>query len=89
MSITPDRKQELIQEYRINEKDSGSAQVQVAILTERIRNITEHLKSNKKDFASQRGLMKMVGHRSTLLKYLASRNRAEYAQLIQSLGLRK
>lgn len=89
MSITDARKQELIQEFQTNEKDSGSAQVQVAILTERIRNITEHLKVNKKDYASQRGLMQMVGRRSTLLRYLASRDRGAYSKLIQSLGLRK
>ena len=89
MSITADKKQELIQQYRTGENDVGSSQVQVALLTERVLNITEHLKANKKDFASQRGLLKLVGRRNTLLRYLAKRNRAEYLKLIASLGLRK
>ena len=89
MSITAERKGELIQEYRINDSDVGSPQVQVAILTERIRNLTEHLKVNKKDYASQRGLMKMVGSRSTLLRYLTKKDRNEYLKLIAALGLRK
>ena len=89
MSITADRKHELITEYRSGESDVGSSQVQVAILTERIRNITEHLKRNKKDYASQRGLLKLVGRRSTLLRYLSRRQPEEYKKLIASLGLRK
>ena len=89
MSITAERKQELIQEYRTSEGDCGSAQVQVAVLTERIRNITEHLKSNKKDYASRRGLLMMVGRRTRLLRYLQRKNRAEYLRLIAALGLRR
>ena len=89
MSITAERKQELVQKYKTSESDSGSSQVQIAILTERIRNVTEHLKRSKKDYASQRGLLKMVGRRNTLLRYLARRNRSEYVTLIGSLGLRK
>ncbi len=89
MSITAVRKRELVGEYRRSSTDCGSSQVQVAILTERIRNITEHLKRNKKDFASQRGLLSLVGRRNTLLGYLTRKNRAEYLQLIGSLGLRK
>ena len=89
MSITADRKHELITEYRSGESDVGSSQVQVAILTERIRNITEHLKRNKKDYASQRGLLKLVGRRNTLLRYLSRKRPEEYRELIASLGLRK
>ena len=89
MSITAERKQELIEQYRTHSSDVGSSQVQIAVLTERIRNITEHLKSNKKDYAGQRGLLKMVGRRNTLLRYLANRERPEYLKLIRSLGLRK
>ncbi len=89
MTLSAERKKELIETHRRNDQDVGSAHVQVAILTERIRNITEHLKRNKKDFASQRGLLKLVGRRNTLLRYLARRNLAEYQGLIASLGLRK
>lgn len=89
MSVTAERKQELIQEYKINDKDSGSSAVQIAVLTERIRNLTEHMKRNKKDYASQRGLMKMVGRRNTLLRYIERTNREAYLALIASLGLRK
>ena len=89
MSITADRKNELLNEYRVHGTDTGSSQVQVAVLTERIRSITEHLKKNKKDYASQRGLLKLVGRRNTLLRYLARKNRSEYVKLIGSLGLRK
>ncbi len=89
MSITAERKQALIQQYQTSNEDVGSSQVQVAILTERIRNITEHLKLNKKDFAGQRGLLKLVGRRSTLLRYLARREPSEYQKLIASLDLRK
>lgn len=89
MSITAERKQELVGQYRRHDTDSGSAHVQIAVLTDRIRNITEHLKRNKKDYASQRGLLKLVGRRNTLLRYLARRNRAQYLELIASLGLRK
>lgn len=89
MSITAERKQELIRDYRTSDSDTGSTQVQVAILTERIRNITEHLKRNKKDYASQRGLLMLVGRRNTLVRYLARNDGAEYRKLIASLGLRR
>ncbi|MCA8959577.1 MAG: 30S ribosomal protein S15 [Planctomycetes bacterium] len=89
MSIAPGRKQELFKEYGQSTNDTGSAQVQVAVLTERIRNITEHLKANKKDYASRRGLLKLVGRRTTLLRYLARKDHPAYQQLIASLGLRK
>ncbi|OIR09175.1 30S ribosomal protein S15 [mine drainage metagenome] len=89
MSITPERKQELIKEYATVEGDTGSAEVQVAILSERIRNLTEHLKSHKKDFHSRRGLLIMVGQRRRMLDYLKSNSVARYEQLIGRLGLRK
>lgn len=89
MSITAERKAELIQQFKTSENDRGSAQVQIAILTERIRNITDHLRTMKKDFASRRGLLILVGKRTRLLKYLQRKDRAEYLRLIESLGLRR
>ena len=89
MSILAARKQELIRDFRRSERDSGSPQVQVAILTERIRALTEHMKVYKKDYATQRGLMGMVSRRSNLLSYLSSQDNAAYHKLIASLGLRK
>ena len=89
MSITAERKQELIEQYKVHPTDKGSAPVQVSILTERIRNITEHLKKNKKDYAGQRGLLTLVGRRTRLLRYLERTDRPAYLGLIQSLGLRK
>ncbi|MFN0058896.1 MAG: 30S ribosomal protein S15 [Planctomycetota bacterium] len=89
MTILAARKQELIQSYRQSEQDNGSPQVQVAILTERIRALTEHMKVYKKDYATQRGLMAMVSKRTNLLSYLARQDNAAYHSLIASLGLRK
>ena len=89
MSITQERKAELITEFGKNEQDSGSALVQVAILSERIRNLTEHLKEHKKDFGSRRGLLAMVGQRRSLLDYIKSSNVATYKALIETLGLRR
>ena len=89
MSITQERKAELITEFGKNEQDSGSASVQVAILSERIRNLTEHLKEHKKDFGSRRGLLAMVGQRRSLLDYIKSGNVAAYKALIEKLGLRR
>jgi len=89
MSITADRKQELISEYGVKEGDTGSPEVQVAILTERINNLTEHLKINKKDHHSRRGLLKMVGQRKRLLEYLKRKDISRYRNLIARLGLRK
>ena len=89
MSITQERKAELIAEFGKNNKDSGSASVQVAILSERIRNLTEHLKDHKKDFGSRRGLLAMVGQRRSLLDYIKSGNVATYKVLIEKLGLRR
>ena len=82
-------KQQIIAEYRINETDTGSPEVQIAILTYRINSLTEHLKVNKKDFHSQRGLSKMVGHRKQLLNYLAKKDIERYRAVIKKLGLRK
>ena len=89
MSITQERKAELIREYGKNDKDSGSPAVQVAILSERIRNLTEHLKSHKKDFGSRRGLLTMVGQRRSLLDYIKKGNQNAYESLIGKLGLRR
>jgi small subunit ribosomal protein S15 len=89
MSITAERKQEVIQEYKTGESDTGSPEVQVAILSERIRNLTEHLQTHKKDFHSRRGLLVMVGQRRSLLDYLKRKNVSRYEQLIQRLGLRR
>ena len=89
MSITNEEKAELIKEYAQKEGDTGSPEVQVAILTTRILNLTEHLKTHKKDFHSRRGLLIMVGQRRRLLDYLQSRNEARYQGLISRLGLRR
>ena len=89
MSITAERKQELIKQFGKKEGDTGSPEVQVAILTERIKNLTGHLKQHKKDFHTQRGLLVMVGHRRRLLDYLKSREVSRYETVIKDLGLRR
>jgi small subunit ribosomal protein S15 len=89
MSITAERKQELIREYATKEGDTGSPEVQVAVLSERIRNLTEHLGTHKKDFHSRRGLLVMVGLRRRLLDYLKSKDAGRYEGLIERLGLRR
>jgi small subunit ribosomal protein S15 len=89
MSIEKQKTVEIIKGYGSNEKDSGSASVQVAILTERIKNLTEHLKIHKKDFGSRRGLLSMVGQRRNLLQYIKKKNDASYQELIKDLGLRR
>ena len=89
MSITNERKAELIAEYGNNDKDSGGAAVQVAILTTRINNLTEHMKTHKKDFGSRRGLLTMVGRRRHLLDYIHRRDEDAYKALITKLGLRR
>ena len=86
--ITKERKAELIAQYGKDEKDSGSAAVQVAILTERIRELTEHMKSHKKDFHTRRGLLMLVGKRRRLLSYIKKGDVEAYRALIKSLGLR-
>jgi small subunit ribosomal protein S15 len=89
MSITPERKQALISEFARKQDDTGSPEVQVAILSERIRNLTDHLSSHKKDFHSRRGLLVMVGQRRRLLDYLKRADAERYGTLIGRLGLRR
>ncbi len=89
MSITPERKQTLIEEYGTKSGDTGSPEVQVAILTERIVNLTEHFKTHKKDNHSRRGLLKMVSQRRRLLDYVKTSDQDRYQELIQRLGLRR
>ena len=89
MSITAERKQELIKEFAVKKDDTGSPEVQVAILSERITNLTEHLKTHKKDFHSRRGLLMMVGHRRWLLDYVKSKQVTRYEDLVKRLGLRR
>lgn len=89
MSISADRKQELIKEYAIKPEDTGSPEVQVAILTERINNLTGHFKEHKKDNHSRRGLLKMVSQRRRLLDYVKANDEARYQDLIQRLGIRR
>ena len=89
MSITAERKQELIKEFAVKKDDTGSPEVQVAILSERITNLTEHLKTHKKDFHSRRGLLIMVGQRRRLLDYVKSKQVIRYEDLVKRLGLRR
>ena len=89
MSVTAERKQELIAEFANKKAATGSPEVQVAILSERITNLTEHLKTHKKDFHSRRGLLVMVGQRRRLLDYLNQKNTERYQELIRRLGLRR
>ena len=87
--MTKERKQEIINTYKRDEKDTGSPEVQIALLTERINELTEHLKVHKKDNHSRRGLLKMVGARRSLLKYLSDRDVERYRDIVEKLGLRK
>ena len=87
--IAVEKKKTVIESNRTHEKDTGSPEVQIAILTERIAELSEHLKSHKKDFSSRRGLLKMVGSRNSLLKYLIKVDRERYQKIITKLGLRK
>lgn len=89
MSITAERKTELIKEYGRTEGDTGSPEVQIAVLTERIANLTEHFKTHRKDKHSRRGLLLLVSRRRALLDYLRSRNEERYQSLIGSLGIRR
>ena len=87
--MTAERKQQIINEYRRDEKDTGSSEVQIALLTERINELTEHLKVHKKDNHSRRGLLKMVGKRRNLLNYLAKTDLNKYREIAQKLSIRK
>ena len=89
MSIALEVKKQVLQEHKRHDGDTGSSEVQVALLTQRINHLTEHLKTHKKDHASRRGLLKMVGKRSSLLKYLSSTSPERYRGIIAKLGLRK
>lgn len=89
MSITAEKKQELISEYQLSSDDTGSPEVQVAILTHRINSLTEHLKQHKHDESSRRGLLKLVGRRRRLLAYISRNDYDRYKSLIGRLGLRK
>lgn len=89
MAMTQERKQEIIQEHKTHEQDTGSPEVQIAILTENIKNLTEHLRTHKKDHHSRRGLLKMVGQRRKLLAYLKNKDVSRYSALIEKLGLRR
>ena len=89
MPLDKDVKQEIIIEYKRDETDTGSPEVQVALITKRVRDLTEHLKIHKHDHASRRGLKKLVGQRSRLLRYLKSKDVERYRSLIQSLGIRR
>ncbi len=89
MSLAKERKTEIITKYKINENDTGSPEVQIALLTEQILQLTEHFKTHPKDHHSKRGLMKMINQRKKLLKYLSKEDYNRYKQLIEKLGIRK
>ncbi|MEB3182451.1 MAG: 30S ribosomal protein S15 [Nostocaceae cyanobacterium] len=88
MALTQQRKQELISAYQVHETDTGSAEVQIAMLTERINRLSEHLKANQKDHSSRRGLLRLIGQRKRLLSYIQTENRDRYQALISRLGIR-
>ncbi|MBK4728459.1 30S ribosomal protein S15 [Oxynema sp. CENA135] len=88
MALTQNLKQEIITGYQVHETDTGSVEVQVALLTERINRLSQHLKSNKKDHTSRRGLLKMIGQRKRLLAYINKNDKQRYRQLIERLGIR-
>ncbi len=89
MTLTKEQKEAIIREFAVHDKDTGSPEVQVALLTYRINHLTEHLKVHKKDEHSRRGLLKLVGRRRRLLRYLERTDRQRYLQLIERLGLRR
>ena len=89
MPLDKVKKQEIIEKFRVHDKDSGSPEVQIALLTERIRELTDHFQVHKKDFHSRRGLLKLVGQRRRLLDYLKSRKIDKYRKIVKELGLRK
>lgn len=88
MALTQQRKQELISNYQIHETDTGSSDIQIAILTERINRLSEHLRANQKDHSSRRGLLKLIGQRKRLLSYIQKEDRQRYQALISRLGIR-
>jgi small subunit ribosomal protein S15 len=89
MSITADKKKQIVTDYRVHDHDTGSAEVQIALLTTRINELRQHFDVHKKDHSSRRGLLKLVSRRNQLLKYLTRLDRSRYQQIIQKLGLRK
>ena len=89
MSITKNKKSDIIKDFGKNGKDSGSPNVQAAILTERIKNLTDHLKTHSKDFSTRRGLLSLVGKRRRVLDYIKNKNEENYLNVIEALGLRK
>ena len=89
MTMTAEAKTGIVENYRVHDRDTGSPEVQIALLTSRIQELTEHLKDNLKDHAARRGLLKMVGRRASLLKYLTRTDRSRYKNIIANLGLRK
>ncbi len=88
MSLSKEEKMEVISKYQLHDRDTGSIEVQIALLSERINRLTEHLKVHKKDFHSRRGLLMMVGHRRRLLEYLRRKDTDKYRELVRELGLR-
>ena len=88
MSTREEKRRELLEQYRLHERDTGSPEVQIALLTERIKHLTEHLKIHRKDHTSRRGLLKLVGRRNSLLKYLSRTDPARYRAVVERLGLR-
>ncbi len=88
MALTQQRKQQIITEYQVHETDTGSAEVQIAMLTERINRLSAHLQANSKDHSSRRGLLKLIGQRKSLLSYIQKENRERYQALIARLGIR-
>ena len=89
MAMAATAKSQIVSDFKIHDKDTGSPEVQIAILTRQITDLTEHLRTHKKDHSSRRGLLKMVSKRNSLLKYLTREDRTRYQQIIQRLGLRK
>lgn len=89
MALLQERKQEIISEHQVHETDTGSVDVQIAMLTDRINTLSQHLRTNKKDYASRRGLLKMIGQRKRLLAYLIKQDADRYRELIKKLGIRR
>jgi small subunit ribosomal protein S15 len=89
MAMAAEAKSQIVSDFKIHDKDTGSPEVQIAILTRQITELTDHLRTHKKDHSSRRGLLKMVSRRNSLLKYLTREDRTRYLQIIQRLGLRK